>query len=880
MPKTAGSGKSSAAGSSQPTPRPWEAAIVVCTALVIFLAATLLFQVEPLIGKCILPWFGGGPSVWTTCLMVFQTLLFAGYAYAHLVARLSPLPQRAVHAVIVLAALACLPVLPSADWKPTGSEHPTLRIVLILVTSVGLPFFVLSATGPLVQRWHAFLVPGKSPYHLYALSNAGSLIGLITYPFVIEPSLPVPVQSMLWSIGFVIYGLLVVAVAAGSLWGGWSAVADGATTTGTALEIPDRRAVAVGWSQIALWFALAVVPSVMLLAVTNTICLDVASVPFLWVLPLTLYLVSFILCFGSSRSYSRSLFLPATAVAAAALVGVLLVPGTSIALQVAVCLALLFTVSMFCHGELTRSKPGTDGLTLFYLVISAAGAVGAVCVSLLAPLIFTSFIELHLATMATLGLGLLIVYRDPRSRLAGGRPAWAWAAMLSCGALLGVGFAYDALDLSHAGVIYSTRNFYGLLGVCEEHVEDPERAVRFLSHGNTWHGAQFTNPTRRREPTMYYVEQSGIGIALRHHAVGRPRRIGVIGLGVGTLATYAEAEDTLQFYEIDPDVLKCARTYFSFLDDCRGRWSVVLGDARLALESDLGKSEPQGFDVLVVDAFSSDSIPLHLLTEEAMSVYLRHLAPGGLLAFHISNRHLNLQPVLMGLVRRYSLLSRLVDVRERRQGDGTSTWVLMSRDATVLGGIFAEYPPLDEPRTVAWSDAYCSLAAVVKGWTLAPQGPGNPMLAAAFDRGVERLERGDLVAAEAAFREALRVDDRDPFVWMRLGDTMRKQSRPQDALRCYEQAVKIDAGYADAYNNIAALLAATDPHRAEEVLRLAIRAAPHNAEAQANLGFLLMRRGAAAGAVEHFEKALRIKPGLVAVRAALEQLAPAGVPAR
>ena len=759
-------------------------------ALTIFLSAFLLFQIQPLIGKAILPWFGGAPAVWTTCMLFFQLLLLGGYAYAHAVASgLTPRTQRRLHVALLVLGLAAMglsamvwksPVLPGPGWKPAGPERPVLRILAVLVASVGLPYFLLSTTGPLLQAWFARSYPGVSPYRLYALSNVGSLLALVTYPFVVEPRFSLHTQAIVWAGGFALF------VAGSSICAGRFA----ASGAGAAAVVQDLAVEAAPptWAMRLLWLVLAACASMMLLATTNQICQEVAAIPFLWVLPLCLYLLSFIFCFQSDRLYRRAIFGPMLAVGVG-VAAVVLNKGFSVPLksQLVVYAFALFAVCMVCHGELVRLKPGPRQLTSFYLMVSAGGAAGGFFVGIVAPRVFDGFWEIHLALWLAGLLGAVVLALDPGSWLRAGRP-WpalvvllgalalaaavlessVWDAVLAvfrnalatfrqaalaAGVLLLAAAAlaatravwwrrgrpwFAACCLTFAlaliaatlradirdfrsDAVFVTRNFYGVLTVEEENKESADMHLLKLRNGRIVHGFQYQAASKRDLATSYYGDRSGIGLAILKH----PRRaaglkIGVVGLGVGTVAAYAHSGDTVRFYDINPEVVRLSlgpHRIFTYLADCTGNVEVVQGDARLSLERELARGQPQRFDVLAIDAFSSDSIPVHLLTREALAVYLAHLArPDGILAVHISNRYLNLQPVVKGLADSLELDASLVDL----ESDGASwgsTWILLSPDDDVLqrSGIDDDAVGLEVEKPVRlWTDDYSNLFQVLK----------------------------------------------------------------------------------------------------------------------------------------------------------------------
>jgi hypothetical protein len=679
--------------------------------LTIFLSAFLLFQVQPLIGKFILPWFGGMPSVWTTCMLFFQLLLFGGYAYAHLTtSRLKPRTQAVLHVVLLVAACATLPIIPRDALKPTGTEEPISRIVLVLALSVGAPFFILSSTGPLLQGWFSRTHEGRSPYRLYALSNVGSLLALVTFPTLFEWLLPARLLATIWSVSFVLFAILCAVC-------GWVAATRGrkvmvAAESDTA--IPDDAP--PGWGSWILWFSLAMVPSVLLLATTNQVCMDVATVPFLWVLPLTLYLLSFILCFDSDRWYSRRYFIPAMSVSIACVCVVLDWGSAALfSVQLAAYFLTLFFCAMVCHGELVRRKPHVKHLTAFYLVISAGGAAGGVFVAIIAPLVFTGYYELHVGLFACACLVLVILGLDRQQvPLTGNwRVLWLVPPLLVGG--LGVDLVKNTRKQDRGQVIVA-RNFYGVLrvmnighpyGTEDEGVTD--EPTHELMNGRIQHGYQYLDPKLRDVPTSYYAPITGVGRVLTLPTDG-PRRVGLVGLGTGTLAAYARSGDHYQFYEINSKVEELARSEFSFLNDCKGEVQIVHGDARL----NLSREPPQNFNVLVLDAFTGDAIPIHLLTREAFGIYLPHMAPDGIIAVHISNRHFALEPVVLAIADAYHLSTVTISSGSNQWGAGAATWMLVSASPRALKPkrIHSVAKKTQTISRVLWTDDHASLFEV------------------------------------------------------------------------------------------------------------------------------------------------------------------------
>ena len=761
-------------------------------AITILVSAFLLFQVQPVIAKIILPWFGGSAAVWTTCMLFFQLALLLGYLYAHALVRyLKPRAQMIVHSSLLVVSVLALPIFPSAGWKPSGPEEPILRILGLLAVTVGLPYFLLSTTGPLAQAWYARRYKGAMPYRLYALSNAGSMFALLSYPVLFEPVYATRQQAIMWSIAYGVFVALCVFTAFRS---GNAAVAE-TEGEGEAPEAPGAR-------QYALWLLLPACASALLLAITNHLSQNVAAIPFLWVLPLSIYLLSFILCFESGGWYRRNPYLQLLAVALGSMAYSMFADNSGnvpIKLGVPLFLMGLFTCCMVCHGELARMKPHPKYLTQFYLAISAGGALGGVLVGLVAPLFTNSYYELPIGLIACGALAVIVLrtYPDPpwlRDLL----PAWQFTAGVAAVAVAGwtafdhrewfidpahnlmyalrkgwqapdnfdqypliaalvIGsalalallrcdvkfswarkwggwgaFSVELLALALAGYVgYQTRqtgsnyrvtvrNFYGALKVRDTGTPDELDATRTLTHGTINHGEQYLNIARRGLATTYYGPNTGVGVAIRAKQKTGSIRVGVIGLGTGTLASYGREGDYYRFYEINPLVLRMSvpepkdpPAQFFYLQDCKAKHDVAMGDARLSLE----KEKPENFDVLAVDAFSSDSIPVHLLTKEAMQLFFRHLAPGGILAVHISNRYLDLAPVVQGESDALGKMARLVDTEDETAQDVfAATWVLVTSpesgfDESVMS---ASTPIKPERKVRLWTDDYSNLFQILK----------------------------------------------------------------------------------------------------------------------------------------------------------------------
>lgn len=689
------------------------AALMLLYGCTIFLSAFLLFQVQPLIGKMLLPWFGGSAAVWSTCLLFFQLLLLLGYLYAHGSSKwLTPRQQGMLHISLLAFSIMLLPITPNAAWKPAGSEEPALSIIGLMAVTIGLPYFLLSTTGPLLQTWFTREKPGSVPYRLFALSNFGSMLGLLSYPVVFEPRLSMPDMSFAWSAAYVVFALSCAMLA----WRCWRA--QGAVRGRAAVQARERLSA----SSLVPWVVLAACPAILLMAVTSHLTQNVAPVPFLWVLPLALYLMSFILCFESGRWYRRIWYLPLFIAWVGVMNADLLVQIAEFGeygvwMPIGLYCGGLFVSCMLCHGELARTKPHPDHLTSFYLMIAVGGALGGIFVAIIAPRVFNSNVELPLAAIATALVIVTRVHHEVLRSRSGGGPCKrtetaATTIMAGAVALVAILAAIGTARKNEAYQVL-VRNFYGTLSVADS--DDGLYIERQLSHGAILHGTQYLDTVRRHWPTTYYGADSGAGMAIlatRHD--GQQQRVGVIGLGAGTMAAYGRAGDYYRFYEINPLVVQLARSEFSYLSDSPAVIETAMGDARLSLEREQG----QRFDVLVVDAFSGDSIPVHLLTREAFAVYFRHMKPDGILAVHISNRNLDLAPVVKHASDYYRKEARLVESDDDdSRGLTGSSWILISDranafEAEALKDNVTTVEPV--PAIRPWTDDYSSIYAILK----------------------------------------------------------------------------------------------------------------------------------------------------------------------
>jgi hypothetical protein len=751
---------------------------MIAPALTILLSSFLLFLVQPIIAKQILPWFGGSAGVWTICLVFFQMLLLLGYSYAHwLTRRRAGSRPQILHILLLLASCLTLPIIPGSFWKPGQDTEPALWILGLLTATVGLPYFLLASTAPLLQRWLSGSADSpaqeRSIYRLFALSNLGSLIGLLSYPFAIEPFATLHVQAWIWSCAYVVFVTCLVSYA----WKRTGRVDIPRAGTADAIdpEIPPSPGL------YAYWIGCAALGSALLLSVTNQITQNVASIPFLWIMPLTVYLLSFVICFEGRAGagwYERRFWMTPAMLATGAM-ACTLVSDTNMPIYASLPIFIvgLFCGCVVCHGELAHSKPHPNYLTHFYLSLATGGALGGLLVGLVAPQIFNSYWEMPLALIGLAVLGVYGCCEETRIR-----PRTSWSANIAIAAfavaliLLFLGrlpIAPNRFTLESAKIVmgdarwgcvalviicalvlqtyrfsraiaftallcalivswnyyrglskdteFVVRNFYGALRVVDS--PDGLRYSRWLKHGVIWHGSQIMQPPQSGMPTTYYGKSSGIGrtILSEHKTLG-PLRIGSIGLGAGTLAVYGNPGDVFRMYELNPAVLDIARTQFTYLRDSKARVEPVMGDARLSLEREIAGGAydrpEQRFDVLSIDAFSGDAIPVHLLTREAFVTYARVIKPDGVIAFHVSNTHLKLSPVVEQIARNAGFQAVLIaDRPEADQLATDSDWVLVTRSMAFLQQPdIADHHSAIVPRSglPEWSDQFSNLLQILK----------------------------------------------------------------------------------------------------------------------------------------------------------------------
>lgn len=690
-------------------------------AAVIFLSAFLLFQVQPVIARYILPWYGGSPAVWTTCLLFFQCGLLCGYAYAHglvTLLREKRKIQMGLHLGLLALSLLVLPITPDDGLRPESvSENPAGGILKLLSLTVGFPYLLLSASGPLLQHWFAESYPGKSPYRLYAISNVGSILGLLTYPFVFEPLMGVTIQTVLWSAAFAVYGI--------------GAAACGITflkkaKTNTSSEIPADEGEKRPFRKLdcILWVAFAACGSMLLLSLTNQMCQDVAVVPFLWVLPLALYLLTFVITFDHSRWYNRWAAIPLTVCAVGAVAYLInqqfAWEEMHIGWQIAIYVGAIFFGCLVCHGEVVRIKPPARNLTAFYLAISLGGALGGIFVSLISPLIFDGYWELHLSFIFLAFLiSVQLIYQLKERRTSrvfiGGSIAWT-------GLITALLWGLNAhIKETKVGSRAAARGFYGVLRVYDVD-QNSSDYFRALYHGRISHGRQYIDKDLSKTAPTYYSERSGVGAVFSSYSSRvepKPMHVGVVGLGIGTVSTYMRPGDRIRFYEINPQVENLAREHFSYLSDCQGDEVVVLGDARISMENEWSESGSQEFDVLLIDAFSGDSIPIHLLTVEALELYDKHLKNKGVIAIHVSNLHLNLSDLVHNLADKTGWTATRVEFDPNYEQHMLyySDWILLSKDPVFHNALeqdgYSSYWYEALPKDLIWTDDYSNLFGVI-----------------------------------------------------------------------------------------------------------------------------------------------------------------------
>ena len=707
--------------------------------LLIFVGAFLLFQVQPLIAKILLPSYGGGAAVWSSCLLFFQGFLLVGYYYAHKITQLKSINQQCtIHGMLLLVSMVTLPIGigETAGWLDSDTK-PLQAILIQLSIAIGFPYLLLASTGPIVQRWVTLLDHQALPYKLYSLSNLASLLALLTFPFLLEPFMTSGSQSWLWSAGYGVYVVLFLLV--------MHRIIRHANNVSRTLNVnhveKDNKTLNYKITHRILWGAWAALGVVLLVATTSAMTQNIPPVPFLWILPLCLYLLTFIICFHNPKWYVRAFWLAVFSLMALLALFMFFI-GThfTITAQVIIYSGILFSACMLCHGELYRIKPDASGLTLFYLTLAFGGFLGSLFVTFIAQAIFVQFLEFPLAMLAVFLLfaGSSVFMRDDNK----------WLMPLSLIGFVSFSIIFTLINQRYlAHDVYSARNFYGILSIKDVKVDG--QIERRLVDGTTSHGTQLLHARERFTPQSYYRQGTGIALAIkqirqtkaehtvevvahdasleevnkqeklyrRNNALNSGLNVGLIGLGAGTLAAYGQAGDTFTFFELNPAVINVAKDYFTYLEDSQAEIKIIAGDGRVSLSTQLNNNNPNSFDLLVLDAFSGDSIPQHLLTTQAIALYFEHLSAEGAILVHVSNSHLDLLGLMAGLAKHFNVKSQYFYTLAEKEGGHDSQWVLLTHSNTfinspTLKAYKSQWPKVKN--TLIWTDQYSSLLSVLK----------------------------------------------------------------------------------------------------------------------------------------------------------------------
>lgn len=694
----------------------------------IFLGAFLLFQIQPIISKYILPWFGGASAVWTTAMLFFQTLLLLGYFYVFLISKLSLKKQITLHTALLIVAISSIiyplynyqtPILPNINSKLTGIS-PVIQILIVLFTSIGLTYFILSTTSILLQKWFAFTRPGKSPYIFYSLSNTASLLALISYPFLIEPSIQLKMQGLIWSAGFIIYSsfLLICCLQI------FISISKSKQKSLKTKNIPLNKS-QIRKNILSLWILLPAISSLMLLITTNLLTQSVAPVPFLWLLPLTIYLVSFIICFSGKKWYFRNLYAYVSLIAGYLSLTFIFINIPSLVIGIIIYGLLLLSICMLCHGELYDLRPKSEHLDIYYLFIALGSGISAIFVGLIAPLFFKGIWETYIGFYLTFLLTIWVFIHYKNSvfykylrRLAGSdKELYIVSLIIYPVVIIATAIIFNILFESNPFTVKTWRNFYGVLSVKQK--TSNNTPMISLQYGNVVHGIQLLGKLQQ-EPTSYYTKKSGVVLAILNHPKYKKNiNIGIIGLGTGTLAAYGKKGDTITFYEINPLVYEVAKTEFTYLKNSKAKINVIMGDGRLSLEKEI-KRDQKRYDLLIIDAFSDDSIPLHLLTKESFAIYLKRITPDrGVLIIHTSNQYIDIKPVIVQAAKYYKLnYAFIFNKKSHFPGSYASEWALLSYDKNFLeipAIAQAKYADSQKYKKITlWSDNYSNLFQVLK----------------------------------------------------------------------------------------------------------------------------------------------------------------------
>lgn len=684
---------------------------MIAFSLSIFISAFLLFIAQPLIAKKLLPWFGGSPAVWLCNVLFFQLALLMGYLYAYFLTKINKVSlQVIIHVIFLLGSLCFLPIFPE-EKLTTYPLWPPIAIISLLSTSLLLPIIMISTSSPLLQHWYCRTYQTDFPYRFYALSNLGSLLGLLAFPFLLEPLLGLKTQLLSWSM---LYGAFLLCT-------GLCMVIVVRQHKATTQIIPNTKAEPLAKSTLFYWLMLTAMSCTLLLTTTQIMMESVASFPMLWIIPLALYLISYIITFSSLKVRFPRVWMSAYGLFCAV---ILLIPTHHefpLILQFVAFSGLLFSGCMLCHGELVRLKPSKEYLTFYYLLIAAGGVIGGIFVNLISPLLFNEWWDFYIALIGIFILAGFLSFFRTKEIPTLGQQFFNVLWLISLG---GISFLL-ATHINHSGqqVILSQRNFFGKFEVIEfAHSHDYYQ--RTLRNGNILHGQQYLDPKLRTQPTSYFSHNSGVGLAIefqrdfkKRQRISSNLRIGVIGLGTGTIAALANKCDLLHFYEIDADIVNIANNYFYYLKDTKAKTDIIIDDGRIALAKKLTEAGSENYDVLVIDAFNGDGIPLHLLTVEAMKVYLSHLAPNGILAFHISSRYVDLYPPLQALATTFQIPAYLTYNRsDSKKWISHSEWVLLCQQED-FGFFIYQKDALsfrNERMNTAWTDDFNYLLSVIR----------------------------------------------------------------------------------------------------------------------------------------------------------------------
>lgn len=689
--------------------------------LIIFLSAFLLFQVQPLIAKLILPLFGGGAAIWTACLLFFQAFLLLGYLYAHIITKLKNVRHQVViHGVLLLCSLLFLPIglngleqgflFEDSLFSTVVLNSPLMNIVFLLAMSVGLPYFLLSATGPLVQRWFSYVEVGALPYKLYSLSNFGSLLALLTYPFIFEPQFSLTQQLLYWSLGYGMFVLSITTLCIRLSKTSFELIAH--------VALPNNEPILPIKFDVFLWIMLSAIGVMLLVSITNAMTQNIPPVPFLWILPLCIYLLTFIISFHSPKWYVRWYWFVLFVISSfAAILMHFIGSQFDIISQIVIYSVILLSSCMICHGELVKLKPSTERLTLFYLNMSFGGFLGSAFVAFIAQNLFSQFFEFPIAIFCVYLLFSLSIYssndrsKKPRDHLP--KRLSQFSMFFS---LLLLGFFTYLNNMFIENTVATSRNFYGILSIKELVINGNKE--RRLIDGTTSHGTQSQQAELTNIPMSYYRDNTGVALALEHLFPQMNIKVGLVGLGAGTLAAYGRKGDEYTFYELNPDVEFMARQYFSYLENSKANVQVILGDGRVSLTNELIQGQKHRYQVLVIDAFSGDSVPAHLLTQEALKLYWQHLADDGILAIHVSNSHLDLTSLTRGLAASVEKQALYFKTGATENEVNQAQWVLITNNAEFINNSkvkrLSSSWPHSADNNIVWTDDYSPLLSVLK----------------------------------------------------------------------------------------------------------------------------------------------------------------------